>query len=262
MRVLGACWQSAIVSGYATRNPVRALPRGEKPKAEMKESAYFETEELPRLFAEVPDGVVRVLFETVLKTGMREGELVALTWGNVDLLDRREIRVRTNWTAGKLSTPKNRERREVDLTPELIELLGRWSGELGHPGDDQLVFPGDGPDGYLSVDTILKRELYPAMKRAGIDRVGPTGEKRTFHSFRHTYAKLARERVHVVVDEEGDPVLDAAGQVVSVADPMPIDALSRMLGHSSTAVTDTVYGHWGRDEKKNQAEKMAGVFGV
>jgi integrase len=57
----------------------------------------------------------------------------------------------------------------------------------------------DGPGGYLSVDTILKRELYPAMKRAGIERVGPTGEKRTFHSFRHTYAKLARERVRAVV---------------------------------------------------------------
>jgi integrase len=32
------------------------------------------------------------------------------------------------------------------------------------------------------------------MKRAGIPRVGPTGEKRTFHSFRHTHAKVALGR--------------------------------------------------------------------
>jgi hypothetical protein len=57
------------------------------------------------------------------------------------------------------------------------------------PPDDHLVFPGDGRDGYLVNGTILKRELYPAMERAGIPRVGPTGEKRTFHSFRHTFAR-------------------------------------------------------------------------
>ena len=33
----------------------------------------------------------------------------------------------------------------------------------------------------------------PAMAAAGIPRVGPTQEKRTFHSFRHTFAKRAPE---------------------------------------------------------------------
>ena len=63
-------------------------------------------------------------------------------------------------------------------------MLGAWWGELGSPADDQLVFPGDGRDGYLVNGTILKRELYPAMQRAGIPRIGPTGESRTFHSLR------------------------------------------------------------------------------
>ena len=40
---------------------------------------------------------------------------------------------------------------------------------------------------------ILRRDLYPAMERAGIPRVGPTGEKRTFHSLRHTFARVAIE---------------------------------------------------------------------
>jgi integrase len=35
--------------------------------------------------------------------------------------------------------------------------------------------------------------LYPAMAAAGIPRAGPTLEKRTFHSFRHTFAKRALE---------------------------------------------------------------------
>ena len=75
--------------------------------------------------------------------------------------------------------------------------------------------------GYLWVTTILRRELYPAMVDAKVPREGPTGGKRTFHSFRHTFAKLAMEN----------------GRQMTW--------LSKHLGHSSLIVTSTVYGHFG-----------------
>jgi integrase len=79
--------------------------------------------------------------------------------------------------------------------------------------------------------TVLRRELYPAMKRAGIDRVGPTGEKRTFHSFRHTYAKLALENGR------------------------RITWLSRHLGHSSLKVTtDSTATSSGRSGRRRRSE--------
>jgi hypothetical protein len=64
---------------------------------------------------------------------------------------------------------------------ELIDLLGEWWGELGSPTDDQqLVFPAD-DGGYLRPDVILRRALYPAMKKAKIQRIGPMSERsRTF----------------------------------------------------------------------------------
>jgi len=168
------------------------LAKAERPRPERKEAAYFESDELPRLFTALADrGVYRIVFEMALKTGMRQGELLALTWGDVDLAGA-IVHVRRSYTDGHLSTPKNHERRDVDLTPDLVE-LGRWWGELGRPKDDCFVFPGATPSGYLSATTLLRRELYPAMKRAGVPRVGPTGEKRTFHSLRHTYAKRALE---------------------------------------------------------------------
>lgn len=74
--------------------------------------------------------------------------------------------------------------------------------------------------------------------RAGVPRVGPTSEKRTFHSFRHTFAKRALE----------------SGRQITW--------LSRHLGRSSLAVTSEVYGHWERGERKREAELMEGVFGV
>ncbi|MBA2361003.1 MAG: site-specific integrase, partial [Actinobacteria bacterium] len=81
LRVLGACLGAAVRHGYAGRNPVRDLSPGEKPRAARKESAYFENHELPRLFAELSPGIYKTLFLVALKTGMRQGEILALRWG-------------------------------------------------------------------------------------------------------------------------------------------------------------------------------------
>jgi integrase len=237
LRVLGACLNAAIAHGYAARNPVTGLPKAERPRAERKEAAYFENEELPRLFAEVTDGVFKTLFLLALKTGLRQGELLALVWADIDLQEAL-IHVRRSITDGHLSTPKNHERRDVDLTADVVQLLGSWWGELGSPDNQTLVFPGDTRTGYLVPTTIVKRELYPALERAGILRQGPTGEKRTFHSLRHTFAKRALE----------------SGRQVTW--------LSRHLGHSSLKVTTDVYGHWERAERKREIALMEGVFGV
>jgi integrase len=234
LRVLGACLNSAIKHKYAASNPVKELPSAEQPRPQRKESAYFTDDELPRLIAEVTPGVIRTLFLSALKTGMREGELIALEWPDLDLIAA-VARVRRTCTDGIVHEPKNHERRDVDLTPEVVEMLGAWWGELGRP-DTGHVFPGDGRDGYLVNGTILKRELYPAMKRAGIPRVGPTGEKRTFHSFRHTFARIALEN------------------------GAELTWLSRHLGHSSTVITDSVYGHWSRTARKQAMERLADAF--
>ena len=76
------------------------------------------------------------------------------------------------------------------------------------------------------------------MAAAEVGRAGPTLEKRTFHSFRHTFAKRA---------------LESGAQITW---------LSRHLGHSSLKVTTDIYGHWERAERKIQAAKMEGAFPV
>jgi integrase len=86
--------------------------------------------------------------------------------------------------------------------------------------------------------SVARAQLYASMEAAGIPRVGPTGERRGFHSFRHTFAKRALE----------------SGRQITW--------LSRHLGHSSLAITSETYGHWERAERKREAEQMAGVFGV
>jgi len=123
LRVLGACLQSAVRHGYAGRNPARDLPPAERPRPDRKEAAYFENDEVPRLFAELPDGPVKTLFLLALKTGMRQGELIGLRWGDIDL-GAAVVRVRRSYTDGAVSTPKNHERRDVDLRTTSSSFLG------------------------------------------------------------------------------------------------------------------------------------------
>ena len=237
LRVLGACLAAAVIHGFAAQNPARLIPKSERPRIETKEAAYFENDELPRLFSEIPDGIYRAFFETALKTGMRQGELIALEWRDVDLTEA-VIRVRYSRTGGHTHSPKNHERRDVDLITSVVDLLGAWWGELGRPEEGTLVFPGFGTSGYLDPTTITQRELRGAMKRAGLPREGRTGTKRTFHSLRHTFAKRA---------------LESGAQMSWV---------SRQLGHSTIVITIGTYGHWERAERKRQARLLETAFTV
>jgi integrase len=238
LRVLGACFASAVEHGVASQNPVRRLPRSERPRPARKESAYFEQDELPRMFSEIPSGLYHTLFALALKTGMRQGELLALTWDDVDL-QASIIHVRRSFTGGRTTTPKNHERRTVDLTGDVVGMLGEWWGECGSPvAPNTLLFPGEGTSGHIAPTTLTRLSLYAAMRRAGIPREGPTGERRTFHSLRHTFAKRALE----------------SGRQITW--------LSRHLGHSTLNVTTDTYGHWERAERQREARQMEGVFGL
>lgn len=237
LRVLGACLQAAIYYRYTDSNPVRELPPAQRPRPERKEAAYFENGELPRLFTHLKNEPYRALCLVALKTGMRQGELLALQWNDVDLEDA-VVRVRRSFTGGSIGTPKNRERRDVDLITDVVNLLTRMRRSRPSANGASLVFHAGDDARFLSPTIVLRRHLYPAMAAAEVPRVGPTQESRTFHSFRHTFAKRALEN------------------------GAQITWLSRHLGHSSLKVTTDIYGHWERAERKLQAAKMEGAFPV
>ena len=80
LRVVGVCLERPVKAGYAGPEPGPHGPTGERPRGRRQEAAYFENDELPRLFAALRTrgSTYRVLFEVALKTGMRQGELLEL----------------------------------------------------------------------------------------------------------------------------------------------------------------------------------------
>jgi integrase len=234
LRVLSACLSSAVKRGNAGRNPVDFLDDSHRPHPTRREAPYFTDDEIPLLLAAALPAD-RPLFKFALQTGLREGELFGLTWARVNLLEG-EAYVREQFSGGETGAPKSqRSQRTVELPAEAVELLGAVWAEQGKPDGDVLVFPGSA--GPRHFKTALNR-LYKAMADAGIPRSGehlepPTAALRTFHSLRHSYARIALEN------------------------GVELTWLSRQLGHSSAAFTEQRYGHWGAKGRKKQMAKLA-----
>jgi integrase len=216
LRHLGACLQAAKAERLIAENPVRLLAPSARPKSQKKRPSYFTNAELRRLWPELADRpTISFLCRVAVATGMRLGELAALRWDDVNLLDE-EIVVSQTYAPGfGESSTKSGEPRTVDLTPQAKQLLEEWYPLTQGEG---LVFQRD-EGGYVNGRPVLKA-LYAAMARADIPRVGERGGKRTFHSFRNTFARIALE---------GDAQLTW---------------VQAQLGHSSITLTRDVYGAW------------------
>jgi integrase len=116
------------------------------------------------------------VFLTAAFTGLRQGELVALRWRDVDFAGQ-HIRVTASYTNGVLSTPKSGKVRSVPMAPAVAEALARLTRERPtHP--DGLVFAGTG-GAYLDASALLKRYKH-ALAAAGLRPL-------RFHDLRHTF---------------------------------------------------------------------------
>lgn len=112
-------------------------------------------------------------------TGMRQGELLALRWRDVDW-EARRIRVRRNYTRGHWSTPKSRSgERAVPLSRRVEEELKGHSQRSRFSGEDDLVFANPLSGEVLSHGPLVRR-FKKALKAAGVRKV-------RFHDLRHTF---------------------------------------------------------------------------
>lgn len=179
---------------------------------------------------------LEALFTLALATGLREGELLALHWRDVDLargkvnapiLGSLSVRWNLRYRGGVFTfkEPKTRKsRRRIALAPETVEVLrahrARQVAERLQAGevweDNDLVF-------CTTIGTPLSLHGMPrsAFKRI-VKRVGlPADMQQTlrFHDLRHTCATLA-------LSANVNPKV-----------------VSEMLGHSTVGITLDIYSH-------------------
>ncbi len=180
VKLISAIYNFMIDSDIAVKNPVSRIKALKiKKNEEIRPLSTEETKILLSKAKQIYPDFYPLLF-TAIFTGMRRGELLALTWDSINWV-KGKIKVDKNYVGGKIGLPKNGKIRYVDMSSELARILKEWRLACPH-SDKNLVFPNSSGN-YMSPDNMVKRRYKPILNRAGID-------ERRFHDLRHTYASL------------------------------------------------------------------------
>ena len=193
------------------------------PRPAPKEMRPLSTEEVKRLLESVRGDQLEALWVLAVHTGMRQGELLALKWSDIDL-EAAKVSVRKTLTRERghyrLGEPKTkRSRRTIKLTESAMEALqthlSRQIEQIERLGDlyrDQgLVFTTDS-GAPLNPSNIRNRNLRRLKQNANLPDI-------RFHDLRHTCATLLLSKnVHPKIVQE-------------------------MLGHANVAITLDTYSH-------------------
>ncbi len=162
-----------------------AVAEAERPRADGADPdiRFIDLEDLEALLQEVPDDVLgtveRPLYLTAAMTGLRQGELIALRWKDVDW-KAGLIRVRRNYTRGRFGTPKTkRSSRAVPMPGRVATELKQHLKCSNYTGAQDLVFCH--PETGAPFDASKMRKRFKvALKAAGVRSI-------RFHDLRHTF---------------------------------------------------------------------------
>jgi integrase len=133
---------------------------------------FLDFAEAERLIA-AAEGEWRTKILLGLRTGMRQGEMLALRWQDVDLVAGRIV-VKQNYVRAELGTPKSGKSREIPLGDDLRAAL-KAHRHLRGP----YVFCD--LDGKLFSKAQCKHPLWRACTKAGLRLIG-------WHVLRHSFA--------------------------------------------------------------------------
>lgn len=231
--------QQAMRWGVVPRN-VAALV--DPPRRAHTEMAVFSPQETRRFLDAAREDRLEALYVLAVTTGMRQGELLALHWRDVDLEHKLlQVSASLQWLPKKglvFSEPKTAAgKRPIALTEAAVAALKRHRARQAEErlakgpewNDSDMVFCNN-VGKPLEAANLVKRHYKPLLAKAGVPAI-------RFHDLRHTAATLClRAKV-------------------------PPKVVSEMLGHSQVSVTMNVYSHVMPDMQRDATAALDAVLG-
>lgn len=198
----------------------------------------------PDVEALTDDEIVKVLdeakgsrWETAIKlalsTGMRRGEIGAITWGSIDL-ESKTITIRAALSETKagvtVKTTKTGRTRTVPLAPLAIDALKERRQQ--YAAERLAAGPGYLDEGYIIADPLGRLYAPSALSDAFRKIAKQAGVKKRLHDTRHTFATI---------------LIGSGVDVRTTAD---------LLGHSTPTVTLSIYSHQILGHKEDAVAKV------
>ena len=221
-RLLQQCMDQAVRDGLMTDNPARAFHYS-KPK---KVNANVLT---PLEMEDYLDAAERLgylpMFLLALTVGLRQGELIALKWSDLNVKERTLTISEQRSAERRELVEYGGETRVIILTPEVVALL--LEEHAKHP-NSPLMFMHPATLKPFSPQ-MVRRMHKEIIKEAGLDHI-------RFTDLRHTFATMA------------------------ISSGVDVKTLSSMLGHYSAGFTLDTYTHITNDMQRGAAEKIGGFM--
>ena len=201
--------------------------------AEEEEKKYLESHELKKLLGGMTIERWRLVTEFMALSGLRIGEVIALDNSSVDIKNK-EIHVKQTYDPNNfvINTPKNGTMRIAYMQPELKKLckyikvyMLKQKLRYGYEKNDYF-FSGEDGDRihYYAFNKYLKEKSTEVL-----------GKGITTHILRHTHGSLLLEQ------------------------GIPVEVISRRLGHKDINVTKRIYLHVTEILRQKDNEQLAKI---
>lgn len=225
--MIKACVSSAMYDEIIRKNFTENIQLVFDP-ARTRKIDYLSLEELKRLTSLCLSGrqkryTSRYMILTAIMTGMRIGEIMALTWDDINY-QRQTITVNKTWDyqngGGFKSTKNDSSNRTIYVTQQLLD----WLSELKENNSD-MVF--ENARGQIPTSAAANNTLRALLKQAEINK--PSFH---FHSLRHTHvAYLLSKGIDIFV-------------------------ISKRLGHSDLSTTTDTYAYLIHEYQQTQINEI------
>ena len=191
------------------------LPRLRDTDKPIEELKFLEAGEVAALVVNAGRGDYelqdRALYTLAAYTGLRQGELLGLRWGQVDF-GHSLVHVLEGFTRGRVSSPKGKRRRTVPLAPTAAHALLGLRADSRWTAVDHFVFACPSTGNPMARAGLMDR-YRDALGAAGLPR------SFSFHDLRHTFGTtMARAGV-------------------------PVGTIQEWMGHADLATTQ-IYMHY------------------
>jgi integrase len=233
--VLRTALRRAVKSGRVARNAATYVDPPARAKNELRP---LTVEEVGVFRQALAGHRFEALFLTAIGTGLRQGELLALRWQDVDLeAGILTVRHTLGRYSGTLAEPKTEHSRRVLRLPLPVTVaLRRLKARQDEERAGARVWNAAG---YVFSDATgqhlnpwhVTRTLHAVLTGAGL-------RQQRFHDLRHAFATLQ---------------LEAGADLFDV---------SRALGHAGIGTTANVYAHFTEAMAARMADRMTGILGA
>lgn len=206
--VLSAVFNFAIKNEYAIKNPARAV--GNFEGETKKHISYWTLDEFKTFINSVDEFIYYTLFMTLYYSGMRKGEALALTWGDIDFENNLINVDKTKSKEKKTGTTKNEVVRKIQMPQFVMRSLSQLKAQ--HEIEPKMTYVVFGEFKESIPETTLTRNFNKYIKKADVKKI-------RMHDLRHSHASYLINK----------------NTVISV--------ISHRLGHKNVSTTLDTYSH-------------------